>query len=90
MERLDTISSIIGAICIISGTLLMMGLIRPSFAVWWTADKTRIKVLFVWGTLTTLSAVAYFIYGGLGKNDPVKDESRTQTYRIEYKIDQVA
>jgi hypothetical protein len=85
MERMDAISYTLGAISIISGFLLMMGIVRPSFAVWWTTDKTRIKVIFIWGGICTLSSLAYILYMAAFKEDAVKDESRTQSY-IEYKL----
>jgi ABC-type Fe3+-siderophore transport system permease subunit len=52
--------NIAGFVCILSGLLLTIGLIRPFIVVWWGESKTRTKVLMVYGSILLISSVIYF------------------------------
>ena len=52
--------NVAGFVCIFSGLLLTIGLIRPFIVVWWGESKTRAKVLMVYGSILLISSIIYF------------------------------
>lgn len=62
---------IAGFLCILSGALLTIGLIRPFIVVWWGENKTRTKVLMVYGSILLISSVIFFVTIN-PKEDPLK------------------
>jgi hypothetical protein len=52
--------NIAGFICIFSFVLLTIGLIRPFIVIWWSNQKTRTKVLMVYGSIALVSSVIFF------------------------------
>jgi drug/metabolite transporter superfamily protein YnfA len=53
--------NIAGFILILSAILLTAGLIRPFIVVWWTNNKTRGKVLAVYGSLVLIFSIIFFV-----------------------------
>jgi hypothetical protein len=51
---------LVGAM-ILSSTLLLMGLMRPVYVLWFLDRFNRLKVLRVYGTCFGLSALLYFL-----------------------------
>ncbi len=68
------IHDIAGFVSILSGVLLTIGLIRPFIVVWWGENKTRIKVLQVYGSILLISSVIFFV-----TIDPNKDTAKDTT-----------
>ena len=55
------IHNIAGFILIFSAILLTAGIIRPFIVLWWTNNKSRTKVLAVYGSLVLISSILFFI-----------------------------
>lgn len=66
---------IAGFVLIFSSVLLTAGLIRPYTVLWWTRNKTRVKVLMVYGSIAFLSSIVFFVTIN-PVEDPIKDETR--------------
>jgi formate hydrogenlyase subunit 3/multisubunit Na+/H+ antiporter MnhD subunit len=71
MNALDLILTII---IVISAFLTIIGLIRPSFVIWWSDNNSRVQVLKVWGVITVIAAILYFIMGATAQ-DNIKDDN---------------
>jgi NADH:ubiquinone oxidoreductase subunit 6 (subunit J) len=74
-------SSIIGILVVIVAFLLVIGLIRPGFTVFWSKNKSRASVLAVWGGALLVLIIAYWVVNA-GRNDPAKTGSRYQTEQV--------
>jgi formate hydrogenlyase subunit 3/multisubunit Na+/H+ antiporter MnhD subunit len=79
---MDAIDLILTIVIVISAFLTIIGLIRPSFSVWWTTDNSRVQVIKVWGAITVVAAVLYFIYGAFAR-DNIKDDNRSTQLKTE-------
>ena len=55
------LSNIFALLTIIMGFLLVIGLIRPGFVVWWSERKSRGSVAAVWGSALVISALGYML-----------------------------
>ncbi len=64
-----------GFFLIFSAVLMVAGIIRPYTVLWWTKNKTRAKVLMVYGSIAFLSGIAFLVTINPAE-DPVKDETR--------------
>ncbi len=71
----EVLHTIAGGILIISAFFLTMGLIRPMNVLWWTPDKTRAKVLMIYGVIALVAGILFFVT--IQSEDPIKDETRT-------------
>ena len=65
------VRSLVQILLIVSGFLFVIGLIRPGFVVFWSANKSRSSVLAVWGGLTLVLAILAFVLTG-SKDDTAK------------------
>jgi uncharacterized membrane protein HdeD (DUF308 family) len=72
----DILHNIAGGILILSAMFLTMGLIRPMNVLWWTQDKTRGKVLMIYGVIALIAGIIFFVTIQPNQ-DPIKDETRT-------------
>ena len=70
---MDALSVILQGLVFISVMMLIIGLIRPGFSVWWSAEKSRANVLKVWGVVALIAVVAYFVMSAQ-RDDPFKRE----------------
>ncbi len=70
------IPNILVFIIVICAILTIIGIIRPSFSIWWSASPSRVQVLRVWGLITVIASILYFIWTAVVA-DPIKDEDRT-------------
>jgi hypothetical protein len=61
METLSSIALI--GLCI-SAILFTIGLIRPGFTVFWNKSNSRKNVFLVWGSLTVVFAIIFFVSSG--------------------------
>ncbi len=68
---------IAGFICILSSVLLTAGIIRPLTVLWWTENKTRAKVLMVYGSIALVSGIIFMVTVD-PQGDTVKDDTRSQ------------
>ena len=55
------LADIFALLTIIMGFLLVIGLIRPGFVVWWSERKSRGSVAAVWGTALVVCALGYML-----------------------------
>ncbi len=58
------LSSVLQLLFIICAFVFIIGLIRPGFVVFWSANKSRSSVLAVWGLATAILGITYFILTG--------------------------
>lgn len=58
---MEALSLILQAIVFGSVMMLIIGVIRPGFAVFWDSEKSRITVLKVWGSIAMVTAIIFFI-----------------------------
>jgi type II secretory pathway component PulM len=68
---------IAGFILILSSVFLTAGIIRPLTVLWWTENKTRAKVLLIYGSAVLVSAVVFMVTID-PQEDTIKDETRSQ------------
>jgi hypothetical protein len=66
-------ADLIALFVIVTGFLLVIGLIRPGFVVFWSPNKSRMNVIAVWGSLVLVLALSYFLVKGETHIDPFKD-----------------
>ncbi|SDK86667.1 hypothetical protein SAMN05421823_103752 [Catalinimonas alkaloidigena] len=86
---MDALSVILQGLVFISVMMLIIGLIRPGFAVWWGAEKSRASVLKVWGVIALISTVAYFFMSAQ-RDDPFKrDDAGAPTSMVTYPATEV-
>jgi uncharacterized membrane protein len=74
------IHDIAGFIFILSAILLTAGIIRPMIVIWWTSNKTRAKVLTVYGSLALITGIIFFATinpAGDGRKDVAAPNSNT-------------
>jgi len=69
---MNLLSDILALITTITAFLFVIGLVRPGFVVFWSPDKSRSKVVTVWGVLVVVSALAFFVVKSQ-HDDPRKD-----------------
>jgi hypothetical protein len=47
---------------LVSGFLMLLGLISPWIVLWWMDHQNRLKVLKLYGSIFLVSGVAYYIF----------------------------
>ena len=55
---------------ILSGTLAVIGLIRPGFVVWWSEKKTRGNVMMVYGSILVVVTIGYWLTRSAKEGNP--------------------
>ncbi|MGB3617149.1 MAG: hypothetical protein WBA12_03465 [Catalinimonas sp.] len=68
---METLSLILLALTFGAGMMLVIGLIRPGFAVFWNAEKSRASALKVWGPIAFVAAMGFFLLSA-NRDDPRK------------------
>lgn len=62
----------------VAAMLLIIGLIRPGFVVFWRERKSRTSVLAVWGTATAILALICVLYSGPEYKDQKEQMQRNE------------
>lgn len=57
----ETIQAVLFGAMILSSSLLLLGLLRPVYVLWFLDRFNRLKVLQVYGTSSGLCALGYFL-----------------------------
>lgn len=73
--------NVAGFVLIFSALLLTAGIIRPMIVLWWTNDKSRGKVLMIYGSLVLVSAIIFMVTndsGEDGRKDSTTPKEQTQ------------
>ncbi len=76
---MESVELLLLGITFFTATMLIIGIIRPGFAVWWSTRNTRANVLKVWGVLAVVFALAYFLVSA-GQTDERLDPNATDTF----------
>lgn len=79
---MEALSDITIYLTLFFATLLLIGVIRPDFVLFWTDNKSRGKVLAVFGSLAFLSFIIWGITVSQ-RDDSIKSQTspRDSTYR---------
>jgi hypothetical protein len=71
----ELLHDIAGFFLIFSAVLMTAGIIRPYTVLWWTKNRTRAKVLMVYGSIAFLSGILFLVTIDPG-DDTRKDETQ--------------
>ncbi len=76
---MESVRLLLLGITFFAATMMIIGIIRPGFAVWWSGHNTRANVLKVWGVLAVASAVTFFAVSAGQENERL-DPDATPTF----------
>lgn len=76
----ETIESIILILLLLAVVMMSIGMVRPSFVVFWSKNKSRSQVLMVWGLMLVIMGIAFFTYSSQrGTNHGFSSEQHNES-----------